>query len=134
MSLVKYDHNANSAKEVLAAVTGQHVLCRMISLAAAGDVAITVEDTDGDDLYGPVTIDIDSGANPLTVHFDPPLVTPDDTGLEVYLGGAVVVDGVVDAEYEANSNPATGENLQAGSYAKHVTNPHRAGAIQTPAV
>lgn len=82
-----------SSTALVAAVTSKKILVCQLVLVAAGTVVATLEDDDGNDLSGPMTL---SAGVPLPLPMnaiDGHLTTSTGKGLNLLLGGAVQVSG-----------------------------------------
>lgn len=83
---------------VVAAVTGKAIAVLGLQLIAAGDVTVTVEDSDGTNLIGPMALSSNGGFvfPPARDWSDIPYtVTTPGKGLNILLSAAVQVGGAV---------------------------------------
>jgi len=85
---------SSGVNAVIAAVEGKEINVVNLVLHAAGAVTVTVEDTDGNDLTGAMTLGtsvaFNSSVDPAG-HFR----TPVGKGIQLNLGGAVQVSGFI---------------------------------------
>lgn len=103
---VNYDNfneNTAAAHAVVAAKTGYQVLLKGIILVATGAQTITIEDSDGTNLIGPVDVAAEGGFV-LPNTGEPWMVTADGKGLSVLLGAAEQTGGVVIYEQVSTDN------------------------------
>jgi len=86
------DENAAASNEIVSAVAGNVLRCNGVQLIAAGAVTVTLEDEDGNNLWGPVALAANGGF----------VLPPNDRGyfdapsgkaIHLLLSGAVQVGG-----------------------------------------
>lgn len=84
--------NGVNAIAALVAVAGQRVYVHGLTLVPAAAVTLTIEDTDGTNLFGPVDLAAKAILS-LPVSQLPHLFTASGKGLQILLGSAVQVGG-----------------------------------------
>jgi len=91
---VNYDDSDAASNAVIAAATGYRIAVMGLALVAAGAVTVTIEDSAGVNLIGPMALPANGGIV-LPPTGMPYIITDSDKGLSILHSGAVQVGGVV---------------------------------------
>ena len=86
--------SAAVSNAILAAVTSKRVYCHGLLLVPGAAVTLTIEDSDGTNILGPIDL---AAKSPLFIGATekPFLFTAEGKGLNILLGGAVQVGGMM---------------------------------------
>jgi len=98
-----FNKNTAAAHAVVAAKSGYQVVLHGIMLVATDPQTITIEDSDGTNLAGPMDVTAEGGFV-LAPSGEPWHVTADGKGLSILLGNAVQTGGIVIYEQVSTSN------------------------------